>query len=256
MSIVSKNLPNESDRALFRMTAFRKYFRMHGFKILICFIAVATLTWFATHNLDVQTASGLLRSTVVQKIDNYHHTAVTQKGFDAQLKSADQYLNAEAATQNIEKGVAILKQAAGAGSLEAAYRLGELYANGVGPDAVMQNILGNNDSFNPTKELPQDYAQAVVWYLQAAEQGSAKAQSALGMLYHVGNGVKANNVIAYKLETLALMMGFDDAKPLQNQVIAQLTLDKLMDVQQSIQSWGSVKNNYRQIVEDIVKNSN
>lgn len=253
---MSKNLPNDADRALFRIAALRKYFRMHGFKILICFIAVATLAWFATHNLDVQTASGTLRSTVVKNIEKYHHTVVSQKVFDAQLKSADIYLNGEGATQNIEKGVGVLKQAAGAGSLEAAYRLGQLYATGVGPDAVMQTILGNNASFNPIKELPQDYAEAAVWYLQAAEQGSAKAQSALGMLYHVGNGVKADNVIAYKLETLAVMMGFDEAKPLQNQVIEQLPFGKLMDVQQSIQNWGNVKDNCRQIVEDIVKDSN
>ncbi len=252
MSIVSKNLPHEGDSTLFRIAVLRKYFRMHGFKILICFTAVANLTWLAAHNLEVQTASEVLRSSVVKEIQKYHPSVVSKKVFDAQLKLADMYLKGEGDTQNIEKGVGILKQAATAGNLEAAYRLGQLYANGVGSDAMVQTILGNDASFNPTKELPQDYAKAFVWYLQAAEQGSAKAQSALGMLYHAGNGVKEDNVIAYKLETLALAMGFEEAKPLQDQVVDQLTLDQLTDVQQSIQNWGNVTNNCRQIVEDIV----
>ena len=35
----------------------------------------------------------------------------------------------------------------------------------------------------------QDYAEAVKWYRQAAEQGHAEAQYNLGEMYHNGQGV-------------------------------------------------------------------
>jgi hypothetical protein len=37
--------------------------------------------------------------------------------------------------------------------------------------------------------VPQDYAQAAIWYRKAAEQGLALAQSNLGVLYEEGRGV-------------------------------------------------------------------
>jgi TPR repeat protein len=37
--------------------------------------------------------------------------------------------------------------------------------------------------------VPQDYAQAAIWYRKAAEQGSAEAQFNLGLLYDNGLGV-------------------------------------------------------------------
>jgi TPR repeat protein/beta-lactamase regulating signal transducer with metallopeptidase domain len=39
----------------------------------------------------------------------------------------------------------------------------------------------------------QDYKQAVAWYLRAAEQGHADAQSGLGVLYAMGRGVDQND---------------------------------------------------------------
>ena len=47
--------------------------------------------------------------------------------------------------------------------------LGVMYANGQG--------------------VPQDYAQAMVWYLKAAEQGDADAQALVGVMYVNGHGV-------------------------------------------------------------------
>ena len=42
----------------------------------------------------------------------------------------------------------------------------------------------------------QDYAQAMQWYRQAAEQGDAHAQLALGLRYATGQGVRQDIVIA------------------------------------------------------------
>jgi hypothetical protein len=37
--------------------------------------------------------------------------------------------------------------------------------------------------------VPQDYAQAVLWWRKASEQGNAEAQQYLGTMYHRGQGV-------------------------------------------------------------------
>jgi uncharacterized protein len=63
----------------------------------------------------------------------------------------------------------ILRPLAEQGNALAQLGLGVMYANGRG--------------------VPQDYAQAVVWYLKAAEQGDADAQTIVGVMYVNGHGV-------------------------------------------------------------------
>jgi len=43
---------------------------------------------------------------------------------------------------------------------------------------------------------PQNYAEALKWYREAAEQGNAKAQYNLGMMYHAGQGVPQDSAEA------------------------------------------------------------
>jgi TPR repeat protein len=45
--------------------------------------------------------------------------------------------------------------------------------------------------------VPQDYTQAAEWYRKAAEQGDSVAQLSLGFLYAKGQGVPQDNVQAY-----------------------------------------------------------
>ena len=66
-------------------------------------------------------------------------------------------------------GSATLQARAQAGDAQAQTSLGALYFNGQG--------------------VPQDYAQATVWWRKAAEQGYALAQYNLGILYFNGQGV-------------------------------------------------------------------
>ncbi len=49
----------------------------------------------------------------------------------------------------------------------------------------------------------QDDAQALAWYRKAAEQGNAKAQHNLGLMYGTGNGVPKDYVEAHKWYNLA-----------------------------------------------------
>ena len=66
---------------------------------------------------------------------------------------------------------------------DAQSKLGAMYANGWG--------------------VPQDYAQAVVWYRQAGERGNAAAQSNLGLMYEHGQGVPQDYVSAHMWLNLA-----------------------------------------------------
>jgi TPR repeat protein len=59
-------------------------------------------------------------------------------------------------------------KAADQGNVIAQYNLGELYSNG--------------------DDVPQDFKQALKWYLKAADQGHADAQANLGVQYNVGDG--------------------------------------------------------------------
>jgi TPR repeat protein len=51
--------------------------------------------------------------------------------------------------------------------------------------------------------VPQDDAQAVAWWRQAAEQGDADAQYSLGLAYSLGRGVPQDYVEAHKWFNLA-----------------------------------------------------
>ena len=41
----------------------------------------------------------------------------------------------------------------------------------------------------------RDYAEAAKWYRKAADQGRAKAQLSLGMMYFVGKGVSLKTMV-------------------------------------------------------------
>ena len=57
--------------------------------------------------------------------------------------------------------------------------------------------------YDQGKDLPQDYKEASRWYQLAAEQGHSGAQASLGLMYALGNGVPAAYVKAYVWLTLA-----------------------------------------------------
>ena len=46
--------------------------------------------------------------------------------------------------------------------------------------------------------VPQDYTEALKWYLHAARQGDADAQYNLGVMYRNGKGVPQDNAAALK----------------------------------------------------------
>jgi len=53
--------------------------------------------------------------------------------------------------------------------------------------------------------VPQDFVEAVRWYRKAPEQGDASAQSNLGLMYSVGQGVPQDDIEGMKWYILAAM---------------------------------------------------
>jgi tellurite resistance protein len=72
---------------------------------------------------------------------------------------------------------------------------------------MAQNHLGS--CYQNGNGVPKDQAEAVQWYLKAAEQGYAIAQSNLGWCYDTGSGVDADETEAVKWHRKAAEQGDD-----------------------------------------------
>ena len=69
----------------------------------------------------------------------------------------------------------------------------------------------------------QDQKVAAKWYLLAAEQGLAAAQTNLGMMYKNGTGVRQDNVYAYMWWNIAVSRGYETATELRDSVAKRMT---------------------------------
>jgi hypothetical protein len=59
--------------------------------------------------------------------------------------------------------------------------------------------------------VPRDNKTALKWYTLAAEQGNVDAQTSLGWMYALGQGVAENDVYAYMWRHIAALSGDKDA---------------------------------------------
>ena len=73
-------------------------------------------------------------------------------------------------------------------------------------DARAQNSLGV--MYRLGQGVAQDFVEAVRWYREAADQGYAKAQLNLGVMYDYGRGVPKNNAEAVKWYRKAAEKGY------------------------------------------------
>lgn len=62
-----------------------------------------------------------------------------------------------------------------------------------------------------SEEVPQEYTKAKIAYVEAAEQGDALAQSQLGFMYAMGQGVFRNYAEAAKWYRKAAEQGHSEA---------------------------------------------
>jgi TPR repeat protein len=98
-----------------------------------------------------------------------------------------------------------LRKLANEGSVEAQYKLGRAYEEG---------LVG----------ATEDYREAAKWYLKAAEKGNAQAQYKMGTLYTLGKGVSKDRLEAAKWFGKAAQQGYE---PVRQQI--QETGTKLKD---------------------------
>ena len=71
--------------------------------------------------------------------------------------------------------------------------------------------------------VPQDYAEALKLYRLAAEQGHAKAQTNLGMLYVSGQGVLQDNVLAHMWSNLGAANGSENGAKNRDIIAEEMT---------------------------------
>ena len=100
-------------------------------------------------------------------------------------------------------------------------------------DAEAQDNLGV--AYYYGRGVPQDDAQAVSWFRQAAEQGHALAQFSLGFMYYTGQGVAQDYVEAHKWVTLAASRATGDNRKrfvaLRDSLAKQMTPAQLAEAQ-------------------------
>ena len=88
---------------------------------------------------------------------------------------------------------------------------------------------------------PQDDAEAVTWFRQAAEQGRANGQANLGIMYAAGRGVPQDNVEAHMWLNLAASRssGADREQSVatRDRVAERMTPADLSEAQRRAREW-------------------
>ena len=82
------------------------------------------------------------------------------------------------------------------------------------------------------KGAPKDEAEAVKWWLKAAERGHAVAQFNLANMYYAGKGVPKDYPEAYAWYSIATANGDEQAKESLPKAKAKLTPEQLVAAQQ------------------------
>jgi TPR repeat protein len=92
--------------------------------------------------------------------------------------------------------------------------------------------------------VPQDYAEALKWWHKAADQGHAPAQSGLGAMYGLGQGVPQDYVQAHMWLNLAASLLPSSQKELRenavhdrNMVASKMTPAQIAEAQRLAREW-------------------
>jgi TPR repeat protein len=79
---------------------------------------------------------------------------------------------------------------------------------------------------------PQDYKEALTWYMASAEQGVAAAQYNLGVSYGNGDGTPQDYKSAHMWLNLAAARGHEDAKTNRDIIAGRMTPADISTAQQ------------------------
>jgi uncharacterized protein len=102
-------------------------------------------------------------------------------------------------------------------------------------DAKAQFSLGM--MYYSGEGVPQDYKQAVKWYRKAADQGAAMAQFSLGWMYKEGKGVPQDYAQAYMWAYLAAAQGNEEDVKMRDDLVKKLTPSQIEEGQRLTREW-------------------
>lgn len=102
-------------------------------------------------------------------------------------------------------------------------------------DAKAQYKLGM--MYENGEGVPQDYVEAIKWYRKAAEQGDAAAQANLGAMYVDGHGVPKDYVEASVWINLAFAQGDDLAIKYLSGLQKNLTPSQILEAKKKYTEW-------------------
>ena len=106
-------------------------------------------------------------------------------------------------------------------------------------DGAGENNLGS--MYERGQGVPKDYAQAASWYRKAADQGDALAQNNLGLMYEDGRGVAQDYVLAHKWFNLAATQGLDRAKKARDELASKMTPAQIAEAERLAREWKPTK---------------
>jgi hypothetical protein len=106
-------------------------------------------------------------------------------------------------------------------------------------EAKAQTALGV--IYEQGQGVTQDSTQAASWFRKAAEQGEAKGQTALGVMYESGIGVPPDNVLACMWLNLAAAQRDGDAAKLRDSLARFMTPDQIAEAQRMAREWKPTK---------------
>ena len=102
-------------------------------------------------------------------------------------------------------------------------------------DAKGQNWIGL--MYENGHGVTRSKIRAVRWYRKAAEQGATNAQVNLAVMYAKGEGVPQDFVQAYIWFNIAAALGDEMAKAGQDKPASQMTPDQIAEAQRMAREW-------------------
>jgi putative methionine-R-sulfoxide reductase with GAF domain len=102
-------------------------------------------------------------------------------------------------------------------------------------DATAQFALGTR--YAAGQDVPQDYAEAMRWFVRAAEQGNVIAQTALAAYYWAGRGVAPDPAKAYFWSLVAQAGGDETSKSRLTALESRLSRGEIAMAHQQADEW-------------------
>ncbi len=84
---------------------------------------------------------------------------------------------------------------------------------------------------------PQDYKEALKWYVKAAEQGDAESQVNLGVMYGLGQGTLQDYVRAHMWFNLAAASGITKAVQQRDRTAKLMTPQQISEAERMAREW-------------------